>query len=85
MTSPSKMTLRHLKREVGTALELAIVAPAPSQIIEELATTTGLLSALEELPLDTELLRIKASESVVRAERGLADWHAWLEKRKATA
>jgi hypothetical protein len=79
------MRLRHLAREVATALELALVARAPSNLIERLASTTGLLVALEELPLDTEALRIWATETVSRAQRSLSDWRSWDEKRKAVA
>jgi hypothetical protein len=79
------MNLRHLARETSTALELALVRPAPNAIIEKLASCAGLLVALQELPLDTDALRIWATQTCERAERDLADWNAWEETRRVTA
>ena len=45
------LELRHLGRDVKTALELGIVAMAPTEVVENLALAAGFLSALEELPL----------------------------------
>ena len=44
---------RHLRREVKTALELAIVALAPAELLDELASVAGMLEAVSELPEDS--------------------------------
>ncbi len=42
--TPEAMGLRHLGREVKTALELAIVALGPSELVDRLAMAAGLCS-----------------------------------------
>lgn len=49
----TRMDLSHLRRESRTALELAIVELAPSDLIDRLAVVAGLLEALVELPADS--------------------------------
>jgi hypothetical protein len=83
--SLSAMQLRHVHRDVSNALELALVALAPNSMIEALASTAGLLGALQELPLDSDSLRVWASEALVRAERSLSEWRVWERRRTATA
>jgi hypothetical protein len=82
---PTTMRLRHLAREVSTALELALVRMAPNPLIEQLASTAGLLTALEELPLDTESLKVWANQAVERSVRALAEWSSWEERHRVTA
>ena len=79
------MHLRHLAREVSTAVELALVRLAPNPLIEELAAVAGLLGALQELPLDTEALGVWATEAAERATKGLERWRAWEEQHRLTA
>ena len=76
------MKLRHLQRDLKTALELALVALAPRSLIEGIACAVGLIEALLELPLDSEPLRPWALDALGRAERSLCDWHAWQEARR---
>jgi hypothetical protein len=83
--APTTMHLRHLAREASTTLELALVRMAPNALIEKLASVTGLLTALQELPLDTDALRIWATQTCERAKRDLAEWSAWEEARRVTA
>ena len=83
--TPSAMTLRHLQRDAATALELALVALAPSSIIEGLATAAGLIQALTDLPLDSDPLAVWAANAVDRAERALVAWREWEAQRKVTA
>ena len=85
MPTTSAMELRHLQREVATALELALVAMAPTTIIESLAGSAGLLTALIELPLETDSLRLWAADAAERAQKALSAWHEWEETRRATA
>jgi len=79
------MNLRHLAREVSSALERSLVRMASAALIEQLASATGLLTALVELPLDTEALRVWAGQAIARAERALAEWKMWEEKHRVTA
>ena len=83
--APTTMDLRHLAREVSTALELALVRPAPNTLIEQLASVAGLLTALQELPLDSESLRVWAKVATERGEQVLAEWKSWEEQRRVTA
>jgi hypothetical protein len=79
------MTLRHQAREVATALELALAGLAPNSIIEPLASAAGLLTALQELPLESETLVVWAREAIERAEQSLAAWQDWESERKVMA
>lgn len=85
MPAPAAMELRHLQREVATALELALVAMAPTTIIEPLAVGAGLLTALIELPHETDSLRLWAADAAERAQAALSAWRHWEETRRATA
>jgi hypothetical protein len=77
--------LRHLRREVRTALELAVVALAPPKVIDRLAASAGLLEALTELPTDSAPVRAVVPGVVTRTRNGLDDWQKWrrehLEKK----
>jgi len=74
------MELRHLAREVKTGLELAIVALAPSNIVEGLASAAGLLDAVVELPLDSPALAALVPGLDARARTALKTWAAWREE-----
>ena len=71
----------HLRREVRTALELAIVALAPPAILEPLATAAGLLEAIEELAADTGPVAEFAESAEKRAMAALDRWSAWRPNR----
>jgi hypothetical protein len=81
------MELRHLGREVKTALELAVVALCPQELLERLAMSAGLLDAVVELPVDSPAVAALIPKLLERARQGLADWSAWQDKhlRNATA
>ena len=72
---------RHLRREVRTALELAVVALAPTKLVDELAAAAGLLEALEELPADSLPVRDLADAIAGRAAAALDEWDAWRPNR----
>lgn len=72
---------RHLRREVRTALELAIVALAPTAIVEQLAIAAGLLEAIEELPTDTLPVQDVTGSIVRRAVAALERWNEWRPNR----
>lgn len=73
----SQMDLSHLRRESRTALELAVVAMAPSELVDRLATSAGLLEALVELPTDSAPVVALVPKLVTRTRRALEDWQKW--------
>ena len=81
------MELRHLVREVKTALELALAAPAPSELVDRLAIAAGLLDAITDMALDWAVPNPLVSGTVERANQALAAWHQWRDDHppKATA
>ncbi len=79
----SQMDLNHLRREVRTALELSVVALAPSDLIDRLAAVAGLLEALIELPQDTAPVIALVPRLIGRARSSLSDWHKWQELHQA--
>lgn len=85
MSSTNAMDLRHLRREARTALELAIVELAPSELIESLATVTGMLEALSELPADSAPSMALGPPTVERARAALERWREWSTARKKLA
>jgi hypothetical protein len=74
---PNTMDLRHLRRDARTALELAVVAPAPPELVDRLAMSAGLLEALEELPTDSAPVKAIVSSVVARARGALREWDKW--------
>ncbi len=72
-----EIDLVHLRREVRTALELAIVALAPRDLVERLAAAAGLLEAIAELPLDAPPVAALAQSAIERAGGALDDWRRW--------
>jgi hypothetical protein len=73
----NKMDLRHMRRDARTALELAVVALAPSELVDRLAMSTGLLEALAELPVDSAPVRAIAPRVLTRARGAVDDWQKW--------
>jgi hypothetical protein len=73
----SQMDLNHLRREIRTALELSVVALAPSELIDRLAIAAGLLEALIELPANSPPVIALVPQLVVRAQRTLSNWQRW--------
>lgn len=80
-----RMDLNHLRRESRTALELAIVELAPTDLTDRLAVVTGLLEALAELPADSAPAITLAPGTADRARVALKAWHAWADGRKKLA
>jgi len=73
----TQLDLSHLRRDSRTALELAVVALAPQDLIDRLAAATGLLEALCELPTDSAPVIALVPRVVERARSGLEDWAKW--------
>ena len=77
------LDLSHLRRETRTALELAVVALAPMNLIEPLASVAGLLEALVELPPDSPPVLALVPKVSQRGRSALASWKAWHEEHLA--
>lgn len=81
MSAETTWTRRQLRREVRTALELAIAALAPPPVIDGLAAASGLLEALEDLPPDVPPVRALEGSITGRAQSALAAWRKWQATR----
>lgn len=80
------MQLMHLSREVKTALELAIAALAPNDLIDRLAVVAGLLDAFTGLAIDETTSLPLIHRTTDRAHQALDAWRIWREKHpKASA
>lgn len=73
----SQLDLNHLRREIRTALELSVVALAPSELIDRLAIAAGLLEALIELPANSPPVVALVPQLIGRAKSALSDWQSW--------
>jgi hypothetical protein len=71
------LDLSHLRRQSRTALELAVVAMAPSEIIDPLAVAAGLLEAIVELPPNSPPVLTLLPQLVQRARAALDKWQRW--------
>jgi hypothetical protein len=72
--------LSHLRRDARTALELAVVALAPSELVDRLALVAGLLEALVELPTDSAPVIALVPSVQSRAKTALDDWQRWQQE-----
>jgi hypothetical protein len=72
-----RMDVRHLRRDTRTALELAVVALAPLQLVDHLAAAAGLLEALSELPEDSLPALATIPRATARARAALDEWQLW--------
>jgi hypothetical protein len=73
--------LSRLQREIRTGLELAIASLAPNDMIDRLATVTGIFQALAELPEDSPPAMALLPTTVERARRALDEWKTWYAAR----
>jgi hypothetical protein len=79
--SPSDaLRANHLRREVKTALELALASMSPTAIVDRLAVAAGLLEALAEFPSDAAPVLATAPRAVTIADDALTAWRSWEEK-----
>ncbi len=69
--------LGHLHQEARAALDLAVVALAPSQLIDRLAGAVGLLESLADLPVDSPPVVAMVPKALARATKSLDDWRVW--------
>ena len=69
--------LAQLRREARAALDLAVVALAPSQLVDRLALALGLLESLGELPADSPPVLALVPKTITRSKSSLDDWRVW--------
>ena len=77
--------LRHLLRTVKTALELAIVARAPPDLVSRLGRASGLLDALSQLPIDAGPAQAMVAGLIADARAAIETWQKWEKGRTPTA
>jgi hypothetical protein len=77
--------LRHLLRTVKTALELAIVARAPVDLINRLGRAAGLLDAVSQLPLDGGPAQAMTVGLINDARAAVDTWKRWEKGRTPAA
>jgi hypothetical protein len=75
----ASVSLSHLRREVRTALELAVIALAPTALVDALAAAAGLLEAATELPADSAPVVAIEPRVRKRARGALDEWKAWYD------
>jgi hypothetical protein len=76
----SELDLSHLRREMRTALELAVVTLAPGPVTDRLAAAAGLLEALVELPPNSPPVIALVPRVVKRSKDALERWQTWRAK-----
>lgn len=76
-TTTEPTNLRHARRRVRTALELAVVTLAPTELVDGLAMSAGLLEALSELPRDSPPVVALVPRVVARTNEVLEHWQSW--------
>ena len=77
--------IRHLLRNVKTSLELAIVARAPSDLLNRLGRVAGLLDALSQLPIDEGPAQALTAGLITDGVAAVAAWNKWHRSRSPTA
>jgi len=75
--SDAQKELAQLRQEAKVALDLAVVALAPSQLIEHLALSVGLLESLGELPADSPPVLALVPKTIARSKSSLDEWRSW--------
>ena len=83
LDAPSEM--RHLLRTVKTSVELAIMARAPSDLVNRLARASGLLDALSQLPTDEGPARDMTAAVLADALSAVELWRVWENARTPIA
>ena len=84
-STTTRLDLSHLRREARTAVELAIIELAPTDLIDRLALVTGLLEALDELPAGSAPAIALGPPTADRARVALKLWDDWSQTRKKLA
>ncbi len=79
-SSANALRANHLRREVKTALELAVTSMSATEIVDRLAVAAGLLEALAEFPSDAAPVVATAPRALAIADEALKAWRAWEAK-----
>jgi hypothetical protein len=69
--------VRHLLRSVKTSLELAIVARAPSDLLNRLGRVAGLLDAVSQLPTDEGPAQALTAGLIADGLAAVDAWSKW--------
>jgi len=72
-----QMEIRHVLRNVKTSLELAIVARAPSELLNRLGRVAGLLDAVSQLPIDEGPAQALISGLIADGLASVDAWEKW--------
>jgi hypothetical protein len=81
--SEEALDVSQLRRETRTALQLAVVASAPQELIDRLAWAAGLLEAIVELPSNSPPVLVLVPKLTTRARSTLEQWNVWQAERLA--
>jgi hypothetical protein len=77
--------IRHLLRNVKTSLELAIVARAPSDLLNRLGRVAGLLDALSQLPTDEGPAQALTPGLIADGLAAVDAWSKWQRSHSPVA
>jgi hypothetical protein len=77
--------IRHLLRTLNTALELAILARAPSDLLNRLGRVAGLLDAVSQLPGEEGPARAMTPALIADGIAAVAAWEKWHQTRSVSA
>lgn len=77
--------IRHLLRMVKTSLELAVVARAPSELLNRLGRVSGLLDAVSQLPNEEGPARTMTAGLIADGLAAVAAWEKWHQSRTVIA
>jgi len=77
--------MRHLLRAVKTSTELAILARAPTELVNRLARISGLLDAVSQLAVDAGPARDLTPGLIRDALGALEQWRSWDKVRSPSA
>jgi hypothetical protein len=77
--------MRHLLRTVKTSLEVAIMAQAPSDLVNRLARVSGLLDAVSQLPTNEGPASEMTPALLADALSAVELWRVWENARTPLA
>lgn len=77
--------VRHLLRSLKTSLELAIVARAPSELVNRLGRVAGILDAVSQLPIDEGPVQALIPGLIADGLDAVDAWDKWQRARTPAA